>query len=161
MKKLIYSILIFCVLVSCKLTDSDTKEVEIVDSHETVVDSLANDKDENGCLASAGYIWSSVNNECVKIYSGIQLNPVDNQQNEDQSKSVFVLFDDSGDKAELFLPSQENSIILTRETEGKPWINKDWQLVPWKGYVLKKGDKNLFSGDGEIGQKVLGSDTEQ
>jgi hypothetical protein len=27
--------------------------------------------------------------------------------------------------------------------------------------VLKQGDKNLFAGDGEIGHKVLGRDTEQ
>jgi hypothetical protein len=30
-------------------------------------------------------------------------------------------------------------------------------LVPWKGYVLKKGELNLYSGDGEVGNKFSGS----
>jgi hypothetical protein len=33
--------------------------------------------------------------------------------------------------------------------------------VPWKGYVLKKGNENKFAGDGMMGKKVTGSDTEQ
>ena len=44
---------------------------------------------------------------------------------------------------------------------GKPWVLKDWQLVPSKGYVLNKGAVTMFSGDGEIGKKEIETDTEQ
>ena len=75
--------------------------------------------------------------------------------------SAYVLFNEDASKAEVFLPKDTASIILTRAAEGKPWILNDWQLVPWKGYVLKKGVIVMFSGDGEIGKKEIETDTEQ
>lgn len=159
MKKNIFTIVtLILVLVSCKpadekpLIETDKEGKEVKDS--TLVGA---DKDENGCLASAGYTWSKVNKECVRAFTGIQLNPVDNAQNEDATLSVYVLFNENGDKAEVFLPSEE-SLVLTRESEGMPWIYNDYQLIPWKGYVFKKGDKILYTGDGEVGNKVTGSD---
>jgi hypothetical protein len=159
MKKNIFAIVtLILVLVSCKPTDekplgeTDKEGKPAKDS--TLVGA---DKDENGCLASAGYTWSKVNKECVRAFTGIQLNPVENAQNEDATLSVYVLFNENGDKAEVFLPSEE-SLVLTRESEGKPWIYNDYQLIPWKGYVFKKGDKILYTGDGEVGNKVTGSD---
>ena len=137
------------------------EETEETQNAITAKDSVVKDKDENGCLASAGYVWSKVNKECVKGFSGIQLNPMDKPDNEDETLSAYVLFNEDASKAEVFLPKDTTSIVLSRSAEGQPWILGDWQLVPWKGYVLKKGGKNKFAGDGEIGKKVLDSDTEQ
>lgn len=161
MKK-IYAITFVLLLVSsCKLIDQKEDE-ETQNAAATTKDStVVNDKDENGCLASAGYVWSKVNKECVKGFSGVQLNPIDKPDNEDETLSAYLMFNEDGDKAEIFLPKDTTSIVLTRNGQGKPWILKDWQLVPDKGYVLKRGDKTMFSGDGEIGKKVLDSDTEQ
>ena len=161
MKKIGTLMLVLFFVSSCKLIDDkeDTKEIQ---NKATTKDStVVNDKDENGCLASAGYVWSKVTKECVKGFSGIQLNPIDNQENEDETVSAYVLFNEDASQAEIFLPKDTTSIVLTRSAEGKPWVFKDWQLVPWKGYVLKKGGTNKFAGDGEIGKKVLDSDTEQ
>ncbi|WP_264521334.1 hypothetical protein [Flavobacterium sp. N1994] len=161
MKKISVLILLLLV-VSCKLIDQKEDENESQNKAITVKDStVVNDKDENGCLASAGYVWSKVNKECVKGFSGIQLNPMDKQDNDDETLSAYVLFNEDASKAEVFLPKDTTSIVLSRAAEGKPWVLNDWQLVPWKGYVLKKGGKNMFAGDGEIGQKVMNSDTEQ
>lgn len=160
MKKTSTLILVLFLICSCKYMDQkeDTDEVQ---NAVTAKDSVVNDKDENGCLASAGYVWSKVNKECVKGFSGIQLNPMDKPDNEDETLSAYVLFNEDASKAEVFLPKDTTSIVLTRSGEGKPWVLEDWQLVPWKGYVLKKGTENKFAGDGEIGKKVLDSDTEQ
>ena len=97
-------------------------------------------KDENGCLASAGYTWSKLNKECVRAFTGIQLNPTNNEATEDVTLCTYVLFNETGDKAEVFLPD-EKSFILTRASEGRPWVFNEFQLIPWKGYVLKKADK--------------------
>lgn len=142
--------------VSCKKEDSKSaaSEEQLKPKDSTMV---GVDKDENGCLASAGYTWSKLNKECVRAFTGIQLNPMDNPTTDDATFSAYVLFDESGDKAEVFMPD-EKSIILTRKAEGQPWIFEDYQLIPWKGYVFKKSDKILFTGDGEIGNKVTGSD---
>jgi hypothetical protein len=162
MKNVILFITTMLLFTSCKLTDGNSIEEEDEAKEVFVKDSTSvSDKDEHGCLASAGYIWSKVNQECVKGFSGIQLNPIDSPTNEDETKSAYVLFSEDVNQAEIFLPNHENSMVLTRKAEGEPWVLDDWQLIPWKGYVLKQGDKNIFAGDGEIGHKVLGSDTEQ
>ena len=154
--------MIMLIVSSCKLIDDKDTIEEPAHVAGTVKDStVVNDKDENGCLASAGYVWSKVNKECVKGFSGIQLNPIDKVDNQDETLSAYLLFNEDASKAEIFLPKDTTSIVLSRETEGKPWVLKDWQLVPWKGYVLKKGNAAMFVGDGEIGKKEIETDTEQ
>lgn len=160
-KKISIFILVLLSISSCRLTDKSEQIQETKNSLTTKDSSVVNDKDENGCLASAGYVWSKVNKECVKGFSGIQLNPIDKLENEDETLSAYVMFNEDASKAEIFLPKDTTSIILSRSYEGKPWILNDWQLIPLKGYVLKKADKTLFSGDGEIGKKVTDSDTEE
>lgn len=162
MKKIATLLMILLIVSSCRLIDQndDTEENSKVAS--TTKDStVVNDKDENGCLASAGFVWSKVNKECVKGFSGIQLNPTDKPDNQDETLSAYVLFNEDASQAEVFLPKDTASIVLTRGAEGKPWILNDWQLVPWKGYVLKKGAVTMFSGDGEIGKKEIETDTQQ
>ena len=154
--------MIVLIVSSCRLIDQKEDTEEKANVATAVKDStMVNDKDENGCLASAGYVWSKVNKECVKGFSGIQLNPSDKQDNQDETLSAYVLFNEDASQAEIFLPKDTTSIVLSRAAEGKPWILNDWQLVPWKGYVLKKGAVTMFSGDGEIGKKEIETDTEQ
>lgn len=153
---------IFCVIftfISCKKLDFEQEEELTV--KQTLLDTIENaDKDKDGCLASAGYVWSTLNKECIKLYeSTVTLYPQSNLNNEDETKNAYLIFgENGGNEAELYLPSQEKSIILVRQTEGQPWVFNEWQLIPWKGFQLKKGDEILFSGDGEIGPKVTGSD---
>ena len=161
MKKISISLILLLCLSSCKFEDTKDETDEVKRAVTIKDSSVVNDKDENGCLASAGYVWSKVNKECVKGFSGIQLNPIENPNNEDETVSAYVLFNEDASKAEIFLPKDTASIVLSRGEEGNPWIFKDWQLVPWKGYVLKKADKTMFAGDGEIGKKILDSYTEQ
>jgi hypothetical protein len=161
MKKLSTLIAILLLVSSCKLIDKKEDADETIKGITSKDSSVVNDKDENGCLASAGYVWSKVNKECVKGFSGIQLNPMDKSDNEDETLSAYVLFNEDASQAEVFLPKDTTSIVLSRSADGKPWVLKDWKLVPSNGYVLKKADKSMFSGDGEIGKKVMDTDTEQ
>ena len=161
MKKITTLLVLLLALYSCKMIDRNAETDEAKAAAAIKDSSVVNDKDENGCLASAGYIWSKVNKECVKGFSGIQLNPVSNPENEDETLSAYVLFSEDAEQAEVFLPNDTASIVLSRSAEGKPWVYQDWQLVPWKGYVLKKGAESKFAGDGEIGKKVTETDTEQ
>ena len=154
--------MILLIVSSCRLIDQNDETDENPKVATTAKDStIVNDKDENGCLASAGFVWSKVNKECVKGFSGIQLNPTNKPDNQDETLSAYVLFNQDASQAEVFLPKDTASIVLTRAAEGKSWVLKDWQLVPWKGYVLKKGTVTMFSGDGEIGKKEIETDTEQ
>ena len=162
MKKITTLLMILLLVSSCKLIDEKDDAEETSGAAATAKDStVVNDKDENGCLASAGYVWSKVNKECVKGFSGIQLNPIDKPDNQDETLSAYVLFNEDASQAEVFLPKDTASIVLTRGADGKPWVLKDWQLVPLKGYVLKKGAIAMFAGDGEMGKKEIETDTEQ
>jgi hypothetical protein len=154
MKNLLLFFALISVTISCKFYDAAPEPVETPHKDSTIVDV---DKDKNGCLASAGYIWSKLNNECVKAFTGIQLNPADNASTEDETLCAFVLFNENADKAEIFLPD-DISFIVTKSGSSKTWIYNDYQLVAHNGYELKKAGVLVFSGDGEIGKKVSGSD---
>ena len=156
MKKTILVLFASISIISC---DYFKKEEEVkpepVDAAKDVV--LGGDKDDNGCLASAGYTWSKLNKDCVRVFSGLQLSPANDPSSDDATLCTYVLFDEKADNAELFLPNQDESIVLTRKAEGQPYVNGEWQLIPWKGFVLKKSGEIVYSGDGEIGNKVSGS----
>ena len=73
MKKITTLLLILLIVCSCRLIDQNDETDENQKVATTAKDStIVNDKDENGCLASAGFVWSKVNKECVKGFSGIQ-----------------------------------------------------------------------------------------
>lgn len=159
LKKSILTIVALTFFLSCKWNDEEqNKKNDTITNAKDVV--IGGDKDKDGCLASAGYTWSKLNKECVRVFSGIQLLPADKiKASEDEAVlAAYLLFDESATNAEVFLPNEEESILLKRESEGKPWVNGDWQLIPYKGFVLKKAGKLLFVGDGEIGNRVSGSD---
>lgn len=158
MKKIIILTLVSASIFSCNYFKKTEEKPKEVDPAKEVV--LGGDKDENGCLASAGYTWSKLKKECVRVFTGLQLLPYENTAKEEDAAvfAAYILFDEKKDNAEIFLPNQDESIILKRESEGKPWVNGSWQLIPWKGFVLKKDGKILYSGDGEIGNVSTGSE---
>lgn len=154
MKNLLIVIAITSIFISCKLNDAIDEEVKAPVKDSTIVGA---DKDDDGCLASAGYTWSKLNKECVKAFTGIQLNPASDAATEDETLCAYVLFNEEGDQAEIFLPD-DKSFIVTKGNSDKIWVFKDYQLISQNGYQLKKAGQVVFSGDGEIGSKVSGSD---
>ncbi|WP_235830907.1 hypothetical protein [Flavobacterium ustbae] len=138
MKKM-FLFLIMASAISCakKVSQENTpKETK----KETVV---GGDLDSHGCKASAGYTWSALKKECIRIFEGTKLSHYDDGKT--YTTASYVIFE--GNKAELFLDTQKESIILERKSEGDSWVNGDWQLIPWKGYVLKKNGKILYTGE--------------
>jgi hypothetical protein len=109
------------------------------------------DSDEHGCKGSAGYTWSVVKNECIRIFeSGIRLDA--KAPDIDKTTSAFVVFKSETDEAqaELYLPTSKTSILLAQDKKvgsGK-WANKDYVLSQWKGvYTLEDSKKKeLYQG---------------
>ncbi|ULH01928.1 hypothetical protein MF133_17465 [Aeromonas caviae] len=103
------------------------------------------DRDEHGCIGSAGYQWSALAGKCVRLFEqGIRLNPAD----AGQTVSAFVLFNADQSQAELTLPEGEPIRLIRQGEEGNwSWQGGGYQLFPWKGYVLKSGDHVLYHGD--------------
>ena len=147
-KVLLYSILC-CLVFSCGKKVSEEKKVSKEtatpvkeETNPPVV--VGGDSDSHGCKASAGYTWSTLKKECIRIFeNSTKLSHAEDGKT--YTTVAYVIFD--GDKAELFLDTQKESIILERKSEGDSWIKDDLQLIPWKGYVLKKGEKIIYTGE--------------
>ena len=146
MKKLILLSALSFFMFSCDQILKDRKDDDVeVNANKNVV--LGTDKDENGCVASAGYRWSLLKKECVRVFEeGYRLNSINELKGESTTKSAFVLFEDGGDKAELFLPNGTDSVMLTREKEGAPYKGSSWTLELQNKYSLKKNGQLLFAG---------------
>lgn len=142
MKKM-FLFLIMASAISCgkKVSQENASTTPKEPEKEAVV---GGNSDSHGCKASAGYTWSVLKKECIRVFeNSTRLNHA--EDGKAYSTVSYVIFD--GNKAELFLDTQKESIILERKSEGDSWINGDWQLIPWKGYVLKKGEKILYTGE--------------
>ncbi|MGE8339733.1 MAG: hypothetical protein ACN6OI_01755 [Flavobacterium sp.] len=145
MKK-IFLFLIMASALSCgkKVSQENTSTTTATPKESQKEAVVGGDSDSHGCKASAGYTWSTLKKECIRVFeNSTKLNHAEDGKT--YSTVSYVIFD--GNKAELFLDTQKESIILERKSEGDSWVNGDWQLIPWKGYVLKKGEKILYTGE--------------
>jgi hypothetical protein len=156
MKKYIVVVALLFIFSSCNFFKSPEDESAKKDSVKDLV--VGADKDENGCLASAGYTWSKLNKDCVRVFSGIQLMPFEKKNEEDAVYCAYILFDESKNNAEIFLPNDDKSIILESKSDKKLWSKDNYQLIAKDGYILKKDGKIIFTGDSDFGSKYTGSD---
>jgi hypothetical protein len=145
MKKVFLFSIIIGLTFSCakKVSQEETKPIKEEAKPEHIV---GGDSDAHGCKGSAGYTWSAVKNECVRLFEvGTKLEHA--KDGKTYSTVAYVIFEKDGNKAELFLDTEDGTIILERKAEGEPWINGDYELIPWKGYVLKKAGKIIYTGE--------------
>lgn len=78
------------------------------------------DIDEYGCIGSAGYNWSAVKGECVRLFdigTGLQ-----NVSEPESSVIAFIIEDDKGDVIELFAVGVAQGLLLNRN--GDVWTDR-------------------------------------
>lgn len=139
------------------------KEVVNTNGSRTIV---SHDEDEHGCAYTAGYKWSSIEEDCIRIFEkGFRLNPiglgedsVEENELEDNDVSCFVLFSGNKKEAEIFLPNVTGGLLLEQTNQKKLYTNAGWELETEKDLVLKyKGDVK-FTAAKTIELKVINSD---
>ena len=82
------------------------------------------DRDSHGCIGSAGYQWSEVRQDCIRLWeAGVELDSI---KIEDAWYGVYGVFDTDSSKVELFYPNKEKSIILEKNQNN--WNGKDYIL---------------------------------
>ncbi|QGK74896.1 hypothetical protein [Flavobacterium sp. SLB02] len=142
MKKIFLFSMIIGLSFSCtKKVSEENKTPKQQESKPVVV---GGDSDAHGCKASAGYTWSTLKKECVRLFeAGTKLAHAEDGKT--YSTVAYVIFD--ANQAELFLDTQKEPILLDRKSEGDSWTKGDYQLIPWKGYVLKKAGKIIYTGE--------------
>ena len=115
---------------------SREKKVEAEDAAEkTAV--VGNDKDEHGCITSAGYTWCEVQRDCIRLWEkGIRMTSV-----ADAQRTLFLVFSPDSTQVELFFSEESvpNEIL-------------DRRGLPSGGYAWNVEDddtKNVHQENGE------------
>ena len=112
---------------------------------------VGGDRDVHGCIASAGYTYSQLRNECVRVFEQkIKLNEV--KADKSYTSMTAVIFNKNMSKAEIFIPDgKAKSIVLERQGKGKIWksgshVKESFVLVPYKknGYQIKKDNVVIY-----------------
>jgi uncharacterized protein YceK len=160
MKKLLMLLAFGCVMSSCDyILKSD--EEKNADKKQQVVTGTDTDKDEKGCVISAGYRWSMLKDDCIRpVEEGYRLNSIDLEEGESTYKSAFVTFDEDKEKAELFLPNVRTSNILKKDKKGV-YADKHWVLNVNQKYNLQKDGILLYVGAKVQEGQVTGNDDPQ
>lgn len=120
---------IFVITSSCK-----GKKAQIV----------GNDKDQYGCIGSAGYIWSSLLEECVRLWeAGFSLT---NAQRE--KEKIWVIFNSDSSRVELILTNGTREILDKRTSDlGPVWNIEDddtYNLMNNGGWKIERRGELLF-----------------
>lgn len=124
----IYLMALACVVMSCGGKKAETEEVQVTAPEEMMV---GNDKDEHGCIGSAGYTWSVVKNDCIRLFEdGVFLD----KSNADES--VALVFSNDSVSAEIFYTDKKETEILKRSESDK--------TIWTKGNKTIKSDNNLW-----------------
>ncbi len=95
------------------------------------------------CLAAAGYTWSEVRTDCIRIWEvGVQLI---NQLDKDSCFAGYVVFSLDGEDAELFLVENgDNHPVLAKTAKG--WEGGAYRLIQKDGVLtLYKKDKLIYA----------------
>lgn len=96
---------------------------------------LGADRDEHGCIGSAGYVWCEVQKDCIRLFEkGIRTEAID-----DSNVSAFIVFSPDSTRAELFFSNDQPNEILERR--GLPSGGYAWNVEDddTKNVRLEKG----------------------
>ena len=120
MKKVLITVISMLALAACN-NNAQQQDTAAADSTAQAQEApaIGGDRDEHGCIPSAGPSWSQLRQECVQVFEvGTRLNPVEKKEGE-AVISAFVLFNDDRSKAEIFLPNSDvEAIILDKAADG-------------------------------------------
>ena len=123
--------------VACQNQNSKAVESveEVVRESKTEVDLIGADVDRYGCKGSAGYTWSQLRRDCVRIFEeGITLLPMQVEESE-AVYAAFVLYSEDKEMVELFLPTEKESFLLQKVESD---IYEDGM------YKFHEGEKTLY-----------------
>ncbi|WP_199233845.1 hypothetical protein [Pedobacter sp. HMWF019] len=109
---------------------------------------VGGDRDKHGCIGSAGYTYSVIKKDCVRLFEQkTQLKEVNAKGS--ATFNATVIFSADNKQAEIFVPRSKSSTILTRTrgTKRSSVWKKDKYALYQKGdtYILKESNKPIFA----------------
>ena len=112
MKKAVILSGIVLSMLSCNSPKKEEVKEEKVNTEENQEPLVGADRDEHGCITSAGFSWSELQQTCVQLWeAGVRLDPIE-VKGDDSVISAFVLFNKDESKAEIILPNKEGALSI-------------------------------------------------
>ncbi|MEG2479474.1 MAG: hypothetical protein RSA50_04315 [Mucinivorans sp.] len=102
------------------------------------------DSDDHGCKRSAGYLWSEVRGDCVRLWEvGVALHPIVVDSTATATMASYAIFAIDSSRVELFSDSV-HEILVKKESL---WSSNSRQLLSRDGIyiVFKDGAEVLRS----------------
>jgi hypothetical protein len=158
MKKILYFFTLISLFSCDYILKNPSSDGEMLDS--IVKNQVVDDKNENGCDLKAGYKWSNMTKNCVRVFEeGYRLTSIE-KDTLGKSKNAYFFIDEDSLVAEVFLPDSKESIIFTRESEDQNFKFKNFEFRTKKGYNLYYDEMLLFQPAIPVDTKILGKDEE-
>lgn len=147
-------LLILCVGVLSACGQAKTKEQPEV--------RVGSDRDKHDCIASAGYTWSEVQQNCIRLFeSGIRVEATDGKS------SAFIVFSPDSTQAEVFFSNDSIREILDRRSlpaGGYAWNQEDddtknIRFIDGIWTISQRGkeiySQNKSDADNKLGQMLI------
>lgn len=116
---------------------------------ETAQPAVGADRDTHGCIASAGYTYSVVRAECIRVWeAGTELLPT--LPADGPVLAAYVVQSENGQEAEVFMPGTKQGLLMSRDENSNvlAWAAPDgWLLTydPDRGWKLLQDGTLLFA----------------
>lgn len=113
-------------------------DVSIITDETSVSDlpRLGNDRDEHGCIQSAGYTWSNLKYRCIRLFEeGIKLIPAGPNAHQDDLTGLilnsFLIFSNDQMHVELYQPNKSEPILFHKtssDSDESVWISETYEI---------------------------------
>lgn len=141
MKRTVFILMSVFALTACNNSKNDTSKGDNEQAKAEETTAVGSDKDEHGCITSAGETWSQLKQSCIQIFTvGQRLNPIETKEGE-AVISAFVLFNDDKSEAELFLPNTKSNTIL-KTTNKETYENGEYKFDTKDSSLYVNGTKS-------------------
>lgn len=129
--------------VGCNNTTKKAQETSgEVQQEETQVETpaIGGAKDDHGCMTAAGETWSELNQTCLRLFEqGVRLNPVEKEGSD--VISAFVVYNEDQSKLELFLPTEDQQVLILDKKEGNVYEDATYTFDGKEGVLYIGGEK--------------------
>ena len=118
--------ILFCMVmaVGCGSQNNQTNDQAKAETQEEPKANLVgNDRDDHGCIASAGYQWSELLKDCIRPFEkGVKLGSATNG-----NSAAYLVFNADSTKIEVFMKEMDVRPILSVSCSrtGKIWKSND------------------------------------
>lgn len=142
LKTLSLFLLLTTIFMSCEGKRGTSKTLSEKSQNKKTTELTGSDRDKYGCIPSAGYTWSVLKQNCIRVFeTGRPLMPL--KKKGTAIIPAYILFNDDKTKAELFISDSDTSIVMERGKETAAYQHYIYRYNE-KDAVLYVNNKKAF-----------------